>query len=66
MRKSKTRDDYSMCAAGDRCGMKKTKLGELCKCLNCGKRMHVFLCGALWDERGDKCMMTVKDLSELG
>ena len=25
-----------------------------------------FLCGALWDERGDECMVTVKDLSVLG
>ena len=50
----------------DRCGMKTTKLDGLHKCLNCGKRIHVFLCGALWDERGDKCMMTVKDLGEVG
>ena len=66
MRKSKARDDCNMCAAGDRCGMKTTKLDGLHKCLICGKRMHGFLCGALWDERGDECMMTVKDLSELG
>ena len=55
-----------MCAAGDHCGMKTTKLGDEHKCLNCGKRIHVFLCGALWDERGDECMVTVKDLSVLG
>ena len=66
MRKSKARDDCNMCAAGDRCGMKTTKLDGLHKCLNCGKRIHGFLCGALWDERGDECMMTVKDLSKLG
>ena len=66
MRRSKAGDDYSMCAAGDRCGMKTTKLGNEHKCLNCGRGMHGFLCGALWDERGDECMVTVKDLSVLG
>ena len=42
MRRSKAGDDCIMCATGDRCGMKTTKLGGLHTCLNYGKKIHVF------------------------
>lgn len=54
------------CAAGELCGMKTTPLGSAHTCLNCRRHVHGALCGALWDERGSDCKVTVENLTEVG
>ena len=57
----------NMCAAGEHCGMKSVPLHEKAHlCLNCNNKMHGFLCGHLWSERGDDCQIPEEDLSEWG
>ena len=57
----------NMCAAGEHCGMKSVPLHEKAYlCLNCNNKMHGFLCGHLWSERGDDCQIPEEDLSEWG
>jgi hypothetical protein len=52
-------DDDPVCAAGDRCGMKGTKLtNKEHHCQNCSKSIHGALCGTLWAERGQECRRT--------
>ena len=55
-----------MCATGVHCTMKAVRLGGLHLCMNCEKKMHGALCGALWEERGYNCKVFEKDLTDAG
>ena len=59
--------DDPVCAAGDRCGMKGTKLtNKEHHCQNCSTPIHGALCGTLWAERGPECKVTEESLTEKG
>jgi len=53
------------CAAGGLCGANTTPLGSAHTCLKCKRHVHGALCGALWDERGPDCKVTVENLTEV-
>ena len=49
--KSPSHNDMNKCAAGERCGMKTTRLDGLHSCMSCSKHMHGF-CVELFGMKG--------------